>query len=75
MSKKDTFKNIVRYEIKKSLMEVYRLQSPYLTANQDALVDSVSEKIFQLFGDCVTVKELEEKVGKNHEITDTLQKN
>lgn len=61
MSKKDTFQNIIRFELVKALRDVYNMKSS-LTESQEKLVGTVSERLYILFGESMTVKELQEKV-------------
>lgn len=62
MNKQETFQKIIQYEVRKSLVEAYRLPSLTTTANQDRLIDLISSRLYKLFGDSVTVKDLQEKV-------------
>ena len=59
MSKKETFERIIAYEVRKALSETYSIHQ--LTSKQEELVKNVSNRIYTLFGDSMTVKDLQEK--------------
>lgn len=60
MSKKETFERIIQYEVRKALYETYGM--PLATSKQELLVGNISERLYKLFGDSLTVKDLQEKV-------------
>lgn len=63
MTKKDTFRNLIRYEVAKALLEAYGFNSYRLTDAQERLVVAISDKLYELFGDTMTVKELKERIN------------
>ncbi len=61
MSKKETFERIIAYEVRKALKESYGMTTD-LTDKQNQFVSSISDNLYKLFGDSLTVKDLQEKV-------------
>jgi len=64
LTKQGFFSNVIRFEIMLALHEVYNLPSGQITERQEQLIQSVSERLFKVFGDKMTVKELQERLEK-----------
>jgi hypothetical protein len=64
MTKRDIFYNMILFEVVKSFQEVYGFPPGQLTTKQESMIRVLTDRLVKLFGDSMTVKDLQEKVSE-----------
>jgi hypothetical protein len=62
MSKQETFQLAISYEVRKALQEIYGIKT--VTEKQEDLIRNISARVYVLFGELMTIKELKDAITK-----------